>query len=228
MKAVNENNTEKNQAYVADIVGDTDFLFIAYHPMFSDVMSNLDFSNGKADLNDFDEFLENTVPGYQIGVLTMPELEFLQCLVYGISHKYARVKGCKNFLKFSSEIEVAYHDICKISRWISSLFTDRLDINRGCLFTVASSGEVKLVYRKPGHTGKSNNVASISVTPSKFNFKEFSEFCSFTKAPLQNMDINSATAIHYLISENVSFICGLGEVKNNKNRFSFQLMQKNI
>ncbi|MCX7123707.1 MAG: hypothetical protein NTV32_08625 [Gammaproteobacteria bacterium] len=213
----NNNNVElqckSNTGDVVSISGDEDFLFIAYHSMFSSVMHNLDFINGSTDLNDLDMFLESVLKSYKIAQITTPELELFQCLAFGLSLKYSGCVDPKNYLRFAEELESAYQDICKISTWIKSLFSDRQGPSAVCLFTVSSSGVVVLKYKKAG----ARSYTDFPVSPAKFDLDNFIEFSLATGSPLTKMDIYSAKAIHNLICENVRFICGLGEMVTKYN-----------
>jgi hypothetical protein len=195
---------KKNTGDVVSISGDEDFLFIAYHPMFSSVINNLDFVRGSADLNDLDMFLESTLESYKIGQITMPELELFQCLAFGIVLKYATCSAPEQYAKFIDELEHAYQDICKISTWIKSLFSDCEGEMVTSIFTVASNGSVTLKYKKTDVAGH-HSYADLPISAAKFDFKVFAEFCSMTHCPLMKMELHSAKAIHNLICENVRF-----------------------
>ncbi len=216
----NNNNVElqckRNAGDVVSISGDKDFLFIAYHSMFSSAIHNLDFCNGCADLNNLDMFLEGVLKSYKIAQITTPELELFQCLVFGLSLKYSGCVDPKNYSRFVKELENAYQDICKISAWIKSLFSDRQDAEAVCLFTVSSSGAVVLKYKKAGAC----NYTDFPVSPTKFDLDNFIEFSLATHSPLTKLGIYSAKAIHNLICENVRFVCGLGEMTTKYNLHS--------
>ena len=205
---------KKNTGDVVSISGDEDFLFIAYHPMFSSAISNLDFIRGFADLNDLDMFLESTLESYKIGQITMPELELFQCLAFGIALKYNACSEPEQYAKFVDKLEHAYQDICKISAWIKSLFSDGEGEMATSIFTVASNGRVTLKYKKTDAAGY-NHYADLPISAAKFDFKVFAEFCLATHCPLIKMDLHSARAIHNLICENVQFICRLGDKPKN-------------
>jgi hypothetical protein len=184
-------------------------LTLGYVSKFSGGPLQLKFINGHTDLNDFDEFLENTLEHYVIGLLTMPELELLEQLTYGFALGYARKKDCKHFLPLATIIEQAYQDICVMSNWIKDLFLDQPQKNTMCRFSI-NDGTPRLTYKKESSQQVKSiyNYAHLDLDAAHFNMDAFINFCTSTQSPLpQKMTLHQARVAHTLICENVRFAC---------------------
>ena len=126
-------------------------LALSYVSKFSGTPLQLEFINGRSDLNDFDEFLENTIEHYAIGQLTLPELALLEQISYGFALQYANKSDHKNFLKLENLIQVAYQDMCRMGIWIRKLFSSQFQKTGLCSFTV-KKGVTKMIYKRKSST----------------------------------------------------------------------------
>ena len=181
---------------------------IQYKDPFNHAKRQLALSNGGTDLNDLDEFLEAVVSTYQIGALTRPELELLQCLVYGLCIQYLQAGGGKNPIALTEDIKLAYQDTLKISVWMRRLFSQNQQNQAILSFDVNEKAEVQLMYRRTG----SKNVpgvfgyVGIMIAQDCFDYDSFVAFCASTHAPLVGMDIHAAQSIHHLLCRNILFL----------------------
>ena len=200
---------------------------IQYKDPFNHTKRQLSLSNGETDLNDLDEFLEAVVSTYRIGALTRPELELLQCLVYGLCSQYLQAEGSKNPITLTEDIELAYQDTLKISVWMRRLFSCNHQNQAILSFDVNDKAEVQLVYRRTG----SKNVpgvfgyVGIVIAQDRFDYDAFVAFCASSHAPLRYMDIHAAQSIHHLLCQNIMFLLNMGTVAGQP-RFKFNEMEE--
>ncbi len=200
---------------------------IQYKDPFNHTKRQLSLSNGGTDLNDLDEFLEAVVSTYRIGALTRPELELLQCLVYGLCTQYLQAEGSKNPITLTEDIKLAYQDTLKISVWMRRLFSQNYQNQAILSFDVNDKAEVQLVYRRTG----SKNVpgvfgyVGIVIAADRFDYDSFVAFCASTHAPLLPMDSNTAQSIHHLLCQNILFLLNR-DVVAGEPVFKFNGMEK--
>ncbi len=200
---------------------------IQYKDPLNHAKRQLSLSNGETDLNDLDEFLEAVVSTYRIGALTRPELELLQCLVYGLCSQYLQAEGSKNPITLTEDIELAYQDTLKISVWMRRLFSCNHQNQAILSFDVNDKAEVQLVYRRTG----SKNVpgvfgyVGIVIAQDRFDYDSFVAFCASTHAPLPGMDIHTAQSIHHLLCQNILFLLNR-DVVAGEPVFKFNGMEK--
>ncbi len=181
---------------------------IQYKDGFNHGRRQLALCNGGTDLNDLDEFLEAVVSKYCIGALTRPELELLQCLVYGLCGQSLQAEGENNLRALTDDIKLAYQDTLKISVWMRRLFSQNQQNQAILSFDVNEKAEVQLMYRRTG----SKNVpgvfgyVGIMIAQDCFDYDSFVAFCASTHAPLVGMDIHAAQSIHHLLCRNILFL----------------------
>lgn len=170
-------------------------------------------SNGNTDLNDLDEFLEAVIKTYRIGTLTGPELELLQCLIYGLCMQHLQSVGCKTCVTITEDIALAYQDTLKISMWMRQLFSQSHQNQAIFSFDVNDKAEVRLVYRWESATSIPGifSYAGIVIAQDQFDYDSFVQFCSATKSPLSSMDIDTAQSMHHLLCQNIRFLLNIGE-----------------